>query len=49
MNGGIVAAESFNKPSANLSQDMNQLKSGVYVVYLTANNYNTAVKQIFVN
>ena len=49
MNGAVVSSESFNRPSANVSLNMNNLKSGVYVVYLTANNTTTSVKKIFLN
>ena len=49
MNGEVVASETFNKPSSNLSIKLSQLKSGVYVVYLTGNNAATTVQKVFLN
>ena len=49
MNGAIVASESFSKPSSDLNLNMSNLKPGVYVVQLTANNVATTVKKIYLN
>ena len=49
MNGLIVSNTSFNHPSSKLSLDMSNLKTGVYVVQVTGNNYTTTVNKIFLN
>jgi len=49
MNGSVVASETFSNPSLKLNLNTNNLKSGIYVVYVTGNNYTTSVKKIFLN